>query len=346
MKRILLYTNQFFGQLGGESQAGVPPELVNEPIGPAILFNNQIRGGQISHVIRCGDNYYAENLESAQTAIKQMIKQVKPDFVIAGPAFNAGRFGLACADVCRMAETQLNIPSLTGLFPENPAVMMYRKEIMIASVGKSAASMKSAIILMSNLTSKVINNEPFGFPEEEGIIPRGRRINIFSSQSGAERALDMLLAKLSGQPFQSEIPIPTYQSVKPAQPVSDLADSTIALITTGGIVPQSNPFHLPAATAKHFIKLDVSAIKELTSDKYESVHAGYDPVFANQNPNRIVPLDLLKQAEQQKRIGRLHPYLFSTTGNSTSVSDATRMGQEIANELLVARVDGAILTST
>lgn len=59
-------------------------------------------------------------------------------------------------------------------------------------------------------------------------------------------------------------------------------------------MPKSNLAHLPAATAKFYKKYDVSKLNTLKEGEYESVHAGYDPVYANKNPNRVVPLDLLR----------------------------------------------------
>jgi glycine reductase len=107
-----------------------------------------------------------------------------------------------------------------------------------------------------------------------------------------------------------------------------------------------NPDRLPAATAKFFKCYDISALDSLKEGEFESVHAGYDPVYANKNPNRIAPLDLMKKKAAAGEIGELYPYLITTTGNSTSVADAKRMGGEIAGILKEAGVDGAIMTST
>ena len=30
-----------------------------------------------------------------------MVKKYNPDLFIAGPAFNAGRYGVACGDICK-----------------------------------------------------------------------------------------------------------------------------------------------------------------------------------------------------------------------------------------------------
>ncbi|MPN00154.1 Glycine reductase complex component B subunit gamma [bioreactor metagenome] len=76
------------------------------------------------------------------------------------------------------------------------------------------------------------------------------------------------------------------------------------------------------------------------------MHAGYDPVYANDDPNRVAPLDILRQLEKEGEISSIYNYFKTTTGNSTSVTDATRMGKEMAEELLEDKVDGVILTST
>lgn len=345
MKKVIYYTNQFFGQIGGEDKAGIPPEIHEGVLGSANAFNGKLEGEIVSTII-CGDNYYAENMEKSKEVIFKEIERIKPDIFIAGPAFNAGRFGIACGDLCAAIKETFGIPTLTGLYIENPAVDLYRDKTYIVETGKSAAGIRKAVPLMVNLANKLLNGEEIGSPKEEGYIPMGKRVNVFKEKNGAERALDMLINKLNGEPFESEIPIPSYNTVVPAEPIKDMKKAKIAIITSGGIVPMGNPDHLPAATAKFYKKYPISAIDRLEKGDFESVHAGYDPVYANDNPNRVLPLDLLKKLEKSGEIGSLYEYYIVTTGNSTSVADATRMGEEIAKELLDAGVNGAIITST
>lgn len=346
MKKIVFYTNQFFGQMGGEEKTGMRPVVMEGAVGAANLFKGKIPDTDIVATVICGDNYYAENIEKSGEYIVDKIKEYKPDMLIAGPAFNAGRFGIACADICKAVGKQLDIPTVTGLYIENPAVLMYKGDILIAETGKSAAYMKNAVPIMVKLAQKLLNNEKLGLPEDEGYIPRGIRINIFKDKTGAERALDTLVAKLKGKPYKTEVPIPAYDSIVPALGIKDLKKAKIAILTSGGVVPMGNPDHLPAATAKFYKKYDIAGISALKEGEYESVHAGYDPVYANQDPNRVVPLDVLRALEREGAIGEVYHYLMNTTGNSTSVADATRMGHEIADELLAAGVNGAIMTST
>lgn len=344
MKKILFYTNQFFGQIGGEDKASIPPQIKEGPVGSANSFKDL--EGEIVATIICGDNFYAENMEQTREFISEQIESIKPDLIIAGPAFNAGRFGIACGDICSFANEKYGIDTVTGMYIENPAVEIYKSKTYMVETGNSAAGIRKAVPIMVRLANKLLNKETIGLPEEEGYIPKGIRINVFKDKTGAERALDMLVKKLKGEEFKTEIPIPSYNTVIPAEPIEDIKKAKIALLTTSGLVPMNNPDHLPAATAKFYKKYPIENIKAFEERKYESVHAGFDPVYANHNPNILLPLDLLKELEKDNEIGSLYEYYFVTTGNSTSVADATRMGKEIAQELMEAGIDGVIMTST
>jgi len=345
MRKILFYTNQFFGQIGGEDKAGIPPRIVDGVVGTANLFKD-ILDGEIVATIICGDNYYAENMEECRQFISKEVERIKPDLLMAGPAFNAERFGMACGDVCSFINEKYGIDTITGMYIENPAVEIYKSNTYIVETSDSAASMRKAVSKMSALANKILRKEEIGLPDEEGYIAKGIRVNVFHEKTAAERALDMLVKKLKGERYKTEIPIPVYDKVEAAKPIKNLRKAKIALLTSGGVVPYGNPDHLPAATAKFYKKYPIKDIDRFTKGNYESVHAGYDPVYANENPNRILPLDLFKELERRGEIGSLYEYYFVTTGNSTSVADATRMGMEIAKELKAAGVDGAIMTST
>lgn len=346
MKKVIVYTNQFFGQIGGEDKAYIEPMLKTGAAGAANLYKDKIKEGEIAATIICGDNYYAENMEEAANRIFAFIEEIKPDILIAGPAFNAGRFGVACGDICAKVEKKFGIPTVTGLYEENPAVDMYKDKTYIIKAGKNAADMRKSVPAIAKLANKILNKEKIGLPDDEGYIPKGIRVNVFKDKTGAERALDMLIKKLNGKPYKSEIPIPVYQGVTPAKPVLDITKAKICLITSGGIVPMGNPDHLPAATAKFYKKYDISKLDGLEKGDFESVHAGYDPVYANNDPDRVMPLDVLRKLEKEGKIGSLNSFYYVTTGNSTSVADATRMGKEIAKELKEESVDAVILTST
>jgi len=346
LKKILFYTNQFFGQIGGEDKAYEKPVIIEGPIGPAKGLIDKLENAEIAATIICGDNYYVENMESVKAFVKEQLDHYEIDLFISGPAFNAGRFGIACADAGTFVKQAFGIEALTALFIENPAVEMYKRDIFILETGKSAANMKKALDDIAHFSNKLLSGATLGSPKEEGYFAKGKRVNVFKDKNGAERAMDMLLKKLSGEPFQTELELSTYDKVVPAPALKNLSSAKIALLTTGGIVPFGNPDHIPAATAKIWGKYSIESLDKLEEGVFQSVHAGYDPVYANRDPNRVVPLDILRALEKEGKLGSLYLYMLGTTGNSTSVADSVRMGKEMAAQLIEAGVDAAIMTST
>jgi glycine reductase len=128
--------------------------------------------------------------------------------------------------------------------------------------------------------------------------------------------------------------------------VSDLSTASVALVTEGGIVPTGNPDRLESARASKFLKYSLDGIEDLSGAEFQSVNGGYSNVFANEDPDRVLPVDALRDCEREGKIGRLYPYFFTTTGNGTSLENARKFGQEIARVLIADGVQAVILTST
>lgn len=100
--RVVHYINQFFAGVGGEEQAHIAPELRKEL--PPISTQLQGKLGEDFEVVAtvvCGDSYFNENLESVQKELLEMIKGCEPQLFIAGPAFNAGRYGVAAGTITK-----------------------------------------------------------------------------------------------------------------------------------------------------------------------------------------------------------------------------------------------------
>ena len=57
-----MYTNQFFGQIGGEDKADFAPVIKEGLVGPAMELDKQI-DGEVTHTIICGDNFIAQTLK-------------------------------------------------------------------------------------------------------------------------------------------------------------------------------------------------------------------------------------------------------------------------------------------
>lgn len=344
---VVCYFNQFFGQIGGEDKADIPPTVKEGAVGPALGLQQEL-GAEIEIVatVICGDSYFNEQIEEATAWVLSLISKYNPEAVIAGPAFNAGRYGMACGAVARAVSTNLDIPVVAGMYPENPGVELYRQHAYIVPTSNNAAGMRQAIPRMAGLVRKLILRESLATPEEEGYLARGYRVNQFTKQRGSRRAVEMLLKKLNNEPYITEYPMPSFDRVDPSPAIKDLKKATIALVTSGGIVPKGNPDHIESSSASKYGKYSLAGLSDLSEDDHETAHGGYDPVYANQDPNRILPLDILREYEVRGDIGRLHPYYYSTVGNGTSVSSAQQYAASIAAELKQEGVDGVIFTST
>lgn len=345
--KVLYYVNQFFGQIGGEEKAGMAPEFHKDKIGPAVGFEQQLKGeGQVVGTIICGDNYFNENKESSLDFIMDIVKKESPDVFVAGPAFNAGRYGVACAEISKAVAEQLNIPVVTGMYIENPGLDTCKEMAYVVSTSDSAGGMRKALPLMAKITDKLAKGIEIGSPDEEGYIARGMRKTLIVEKRGSLRAVEMLLKRLKGEEFVTEMPMPVFDVVEPAPAIKDLSKATIALATSGGIVPAGNPDRIQSASAQKWGKYDVSGRDSLNAPDFYTTHGGYDPVYANENPNRVAPLDLLKDLAKAGYIGKVFDFFYTTTGTGTSVSNAVKFGREIGKELKEAGVDGVILTST
>jgi selenoprotein B, glycine/betaine/sarcosine/D-proline reductase family len=344
--RVVHYINQFFAQIGGEEMAHIAPELRDGAVGPgAALLANWKGEAEIVKTVVCGDSYFAEHEKDAKEQILGWIKEVKPDMFIAGPAFNAGRYGYACSTIALAVKEELGIPVLTGMYEENPGADL-KDKILIVATANSAAGMRKAAPTMANLALKLMKGEKLGASCEDGYMPNGIRVNFFEKERGSKRAVKMLLAKLADRPFTTEYPMPSFDRVAPNPAVKDLSKATIALCTSGGIVPKGNPDHIESSSASHYGEYCIAGVEKLTEATYETAHGGYDPVYANQDPNRVLPVDVMREFEREGKIGKLHDYFYTTVGNGTSVANAKGFAAEYAQKLLKAGVNAVIMTST
>lgn len=345
--RVVHYINQFYGGIGGEEKADVKPELREGAVGPGLAINAALGDkGEIVATVICGDSYFGENIEEAKAEVLEMVKSQNPDLFIAGPAFNAGRYGVAAGTITEAVQNELNIPAVTGMYVENPGADMFKKSVYITETKDSAAGMRDAVKKMVPLALKIANKEEIGSPEEEGYLERGIRKNVFLEKDGGHRAVEMMVAKIKGEEFKTEYPMPTFDRVEPNPAVKDLSKATIALATSGGIVPKGNPDHIESSSASKYGAYDITGVENLTSEGYETAHGGYDPTYANDEPDRVLPVDVMRKLEKDGTIGKLYNTFFTTVGNGTAVASAKAFAEEYAAKMKEDGVDAVIMTST
>lgn len=345
--KVVHYINNFFAGIGGEEKANIPPEKRKGALGPGLAFQKSFKDeAEIVATVICGDSYFGENMEDAMNVLIKMIKEEKPDLFIAGPAFNAGRYGVACGAICKKVEQELKIPVVTGMYIENPGVDMYKLDLYIIETKNSAADLRKTVPKMVNLGLKLAKSEEVGPPEEEGYILRGIRKNFFHELRGSERAIDMLVKKLNKEEFKTEYEMPIFDRVTPAKPIKDLSKAKIAIVTSGGIVPTDNPDKIESSSATKYGIYDIGKMNTLSKDDFTTIHGGYDRAYVLENPNLVVPLDVTRELEKEGIIGELANYFITTTGTGTSVNNAKAFGEDFVNKLIEDGVNAVILTST
>ncbi|CAK7048552.1 MAG: Betaine reductase complex component B subunit beta [Tissierella sp.] len=347
MKKAIHYINQFFAGIGGEDTADYKPEIREGLVGPSLALNSMLEA-EVTHTIICGDNFMGSNTDEAVETILGFLEGKEFDIFVAGPAFQAGRYGVACGTICKAVKEKFNVPVVTSMNEENPGVEMFKKDIYIFEGGKSAAKLRDDVKAIANFANKLLKGEKTGSADEEGFFPRGIRAQMWleSGKTAAERGVDMLIKKLNNKPFETELPIPKQDRVPIAAPIKDLSKANIAMVTTGGIVPVDNPDRIQSASATRWGRYDISKDERLESGVYKTIHAGFDPAAADADPNVIMPIDAMRAYLKEGKIGKLHDYFYSTVGTGTTQAEAARMGKEIVEKLKEDNVDGVIMTST
>lgn len=344
---VVHYLNQFFGGIGGEEKANTSPEIKAGAVGPGKALQ-QVLGAQgtIVATIVAGDNFVVEETSAAMKSVDMAIKQFKPDVIVAGPAFEAGRYGLACAEVCKAAQDR-GIPAVTAMYPDNPGVLTHRKDIVCVPTGTSPTEMPAVLRRMAAIALKLGRRESLGTANTEGYLPRGLRRFAMRNRSGAERAADMLKARLENKTFVTEVYLQKYEVIKPPPPIADFSTATVALVTTGAVVPKGNPDKMPAVFATRYFKYSVQGLSELETDRWESVHAGFNTNYINtQDPNYALPLAAARELERDGVIKRVFPEFFSLPGVASAVKESKRFGAEMAQELKASGIDAVLLVAT
>jgi glycine reductase complex component B subunit gamma len=338
---VVHYLNQFFAGLGGEEAAGHEPVRLDGPQGPGRAL---AAAGFPPHVtIACGDDRFAEHESASLSLLLAWIDELHPSLLVCGPSFGSGRYGYACGVLAREAGRR-GVAVVCAMTPDSPGVTAAEGAAYIVPTGSNVAGMRTVVPVIAELGRRLVDGLPVGTAEEEGYLPRGLRRTVRSERTAAARAVDLLLAKLAGD-VRTEV-APTGDRVPPASAVDDLTTATLALVTEAGCVPQGNPDRLPTRHANVWLRYPLEGVGSLDPGMYETVHAGFDTTAANADPNRLVPLDAARELERGGAFGRLHDAFYTTSGVDTPVAAASRFGQEIAAELLEAKVGAVILTGT
>ncbi|MBI4320496.1 MAG: glycine/betaine/sarcosine/D-proline family reductase selenoprotein B [Chloroflexi bacterium] len=345
--KVAHYINQFFGGVGGEEKADAPLEVREGPLGPGRALQAAFgERGEVVATLVCGDGYFAEHEGEVSEQARCLLANIRPDVVVAGPAFNAGRYALACGRMCQVAQEKVGVPAVTAMYPENPGAASSRAGVYVIPTAASAVGMGDAIQRLADFAVKLASGQALGPAADEGYLPRGIRHNVFAGKAASERAIEMLLAKHWARPFVTELKLEVMDTVSPAPPIADLASATIAIVTESGVVLKGNPDRIESVRATRWARYDIAGIADLSGEEFMTIHGGYNIQWVNQDPDRAVPVDALRQLEAAGVIGRLLNHFYATCGNGGDLSVMAKMAQEMAAELRAQGVGGVVLPAT
>lgn len=349
--RVMHYINQFFAGIGGEEKADVPVGSREGFVGPGKRLQTLIGGAaEIVVTAYCGDNYFPTHREDVLKSILQIAKEHEVKILVAGPAFEAGRYGFACIEVCHFLNTSLGLDCVTGMYPMNPAVDGYRhykdRRVFAMPTAESVRGMEDALSRMAKFISKLASGSTIDSASEEGYIPRGFRVTEFSSKRGAERAIDMLLDKLSDRPFVTEIPVESFEVIPVPHRITNLTDAHIALVSTTGANPLGNPDRFTVGKNTRWGKYRIDKLNSMKDSKWDFIHSGYNISFMHENPNYGVPLDVCKEMEREGVFAKLYPYFYATSGGGGTISDMQSIGKEMTRDMKAEGIDAVLLVST
>ncbi len=349
--RVMHYMNQFFAGKGGEDKADVPAGSIEGAVGPGKRLQ-QLLGDNAEIVVTayCGDDYFPAHHDEVLESILQIARDNEVNIVVAGPAFDAGRHGFACAEVCHAAGSVLGLDCVTAMYPENPGIEAYKqyKDIKVVTFPTTdkVTGMEEALSKLASFVSKLAAGTTIGPASEEGYIPRGIRVLETVSKTGAERVIEMLLDQHYGRPFITEVPVESLEEIPILPPVTNLAGACVALVSECGLVPLGNPDGFKSHRNTTWKKYSIDGLDSFEEGKWELRHAGWDVSFSTKNPNYAAPLDVARQMEKEGVFAKLYPALYSVCGNNGQVSVMQRIGREMAADMKAEGVDIALLVAT
>lgn len=345
--KVVHYINQFFAGMGGEDTANVGLSVEEKVIGPGLAIQKALGDDfEIVATIICGDNTIAENTEEILEEFGKIITKYEADIFIAGPGFNAGRYGIGCgASVAYVTET-LKIPAVTGLYAENPGTDLYKDRGYILQTKNSAAGMRRFVPVLAKFVRRLAEGDAIADGKKEGYHGSGKAPEIDYSTHASKRGIDMLLKKYYGESFSTEVKMPNHEEIPLPTLDKPLSEVKIAFVTDGGLVPKGNPDNMVPTNSVEFRKYSIGSGERLSSDEYEVSHQGYNNAFVLEDPNRLIPIDAALNLKKKGMIGDLLDYYYTTAGVMTPMERGKKFGSDIASDLRDHNVDAVVLTST
>ena len=120
----------------------------------------------------------------------------------------------------------------------------------------------------------------------------------------------------------------------------------MALVTEGGLVPRGNPDRLEWVRASRWLSYGLAGVDDLAGIGHDVIHGGYDAAWVREDPDRLLPVDVLREMVRDGEVGELLDAYYVTCGNHGILAQMARYAREIAGELRRREVDAVLLVAT
>lgn len=346
-KKVVHYINQFYAGMGGEDTASVGLSVKEGAAGPGAALAKALGPDyEIVKTIVCGDNTIAEHPEEIIPQIIDIVRGAGTNLFVAGPGFNAGRYGLGCGSTTAAVTEELRIPAVTALFAENPGTDLFKNRCYILQSDNNARNLVKVIGEIAAFAKRLIAGDAIRDGKAERYHGSGPAVIIDYTIPAAQRGIDMLLAKHEGKAYHTEVIMPNHEEIPIPVLKKPLSECRIGLVTDGGLVPLGNPDNQVPTNSRAYKRYSIKDMDALNAKDWEVSHQGYNNAFVLQDPNRLVPVDALRKLADEGIIGSVDDVIYSTAGVMTPMEKCKEFGEGIAKELIADRCDAAIETST
>lgn len=165
-------------------------------------------------------------------------------------------------------------------------------------------------------------------------------------RTGAERAVDMVLARLAGKPFETEMVFVEYPPLTAAPAVKDISKAKIAIVSGGGLARKDDKERFESSACTRFAAYDISGLDALTSADWEVWHGGYDSRYIAADPHRLIPLPELRELEKEGKIGKLNDTFYSFSGLANNYAGMLKIASGLVPRLQADGVEAVIMVDT
>ena len=210
MIKVLHYLNQFFAGIGGEEKAGQEVIFLPQAVGIGVEIERSFKQRGVEYAtLACGDNYFHEQEEQALQCDARRHRPVSARFLPGRPSLQRRPIRYRLRQGVQLGARQLaysgdhrHARKQSG-HPGNRPPSLRRANRRLHGVhGGGGKTLFSA--------GRTVNRaRPSGAEafRAEHCLPIPRRFTVRTAKPDYVRAVDLMLAKLNGETYESEIPL-------------------------------------------------------------------------------------------------------------------------------------------